>query len=101
MTEYTSFEDWKAAGIAAGLGQPLQVAGHNMWTFGTWTVTKTGVGGVWTGTRGEIGESTVSGRPSLNTDRGLKLNTESTAKPVPHSALQPVPRETKGASLNV
>jgi hypothetical protein len=103
MTEYTDFESWKAAGIAAGLSGPTQVQGKDMWVFGTWTVVKTGHGGAWTGTKGEIGETTASGRPSLNTDRGTKLNAAKTTAaaqgtPIPHSALQPVPR---GASLNV
>jgi hypothetical protein len=89
MAEYTDFESWKAAGIAAGLSGPDQVQGKDMWTFGTWSVIKTGHGGAWTGTRGEIASIGKSGRPSLNTPRGPALNLT-----VPHSSLQPAKKAT-------
>jgi hypothetical protein len=92
MTEYTDFESWKAAGLAAGLSGPTQVQGKDMWTFGTWSVVKSGNGGHWTGSKGEIETSaTASGRKSLNTTRGTALNVHS-------SQLKPA---AKKASLNV
>jgi hypothetical protein len=69
MTEYTNFDEWKAAGIAAGLSGPDQVQGKDMWTFGAWSIVKTGHGGAWTGKKGEIGSVSASGKTSLNTKR--------------------------------
>jgi hypothetical protein len=48
MTKFTDFEEWKAAGIAAGLIGPTQVQGKDMYVFGDFGITH----GVWTGNHG-------------------------------------------------
>ena len=81
MTEYTDFASWKAAGLALGLSGPNQVQGTNMWNFGNWTIVPSGLGGSWTGTKGEIGAGPIAGKGKLNTARGTILNTEAAPPP--------------------